>query len=74
MSAAVVRRQAGRPTLPLEQHYENEKGAQAGREGGRGGGVHLAEKGFTADKRKRIMICKEEKDRESWDGERARQR
>lgn len=44
----------------------------------RGGiGRGLAEKGssITADKRKRIMICKDEKDGESWaEGERARQR
>lgn len=29
---------------------------------------------ITADKRKRIMICQEEKDKESWGGERARER
>lgn len=73
VSAAALRRQAGRPTLPLEQRYEREKRARVER-GGRGGrgGRGPAEKGssISADKRKRIMICQEEKDGESRGGER----
>lgn len=59
------------PTAPPchWKHHEKEKRVQVGK---RGAGGQFEEKGssITTDKRRRKMICREEKDRGSWDSER----